>query len=321
MPTPQLSILVVDDTKFSSAVIGHALSQAGYTDIRFASSAMAALAMHEKRAARVMVADWLMPEMDGLQLTTRIRQRDEQTNQYTYVMLLTAREGDNALGEAFDRGVDDFISKSAMSEQLLPRIYAADRITQLINCLLEENQLLASNNALLEQHNMIDSRTALGNRRYLLQRLDNAMQRVETRGGFCTLLVMGLQNYGDLGDRFGESVQHELLKGTARRLQQLVRPMDVVARIGTNTFAICTVEDNADECKPNSFRRLHDGLNLKAFKTSEGYLSLRAGVALGTHGKGSPRLNAEQMLQQVEQHLEQAYATNLITQVRIPQLV
>ncbi|HEC47931.1 MAG TPA: diguanylate cyclase, partial [Pseudomonas xinjiangensis] len=40
MPNPQLSIMVVDDTKFSSAVIGHTLTQAGYADIRFASSAM-----------------------------------------------------------------------------------------------------------------------------------------------------------------------------------------------------------------------------------------------------------------------------------------
>ena len=321
MPNPQLSILVVDDTKFSSAVIGHALSQAGYTDIRFASSAMAALAMHEERAASVMVADWLMPEMDGLQLTTRIRQRDEQTNHYTYVMLLTAREGDNVLGEAFDRGVDDFISKSSMSEQLLPRIYAADRITQLINRLLEENHLLASNNSQLEQHNLIDSLTALGNRRYLLQRLDDALQRVESRGGFCSLLVLGLQNYQDIGHRFGEAVQQELLKGTSRRVQQLVRPMDVISRIATDTFAICTVGDNADDCKPNSFRRLHDGLNLKAVKTSEGYLSLRAGMALCTVSRHDPNLHAEQLLQNVEQHLEEAYATNLITQVRMPQLV
>ncbi|WP_185267469.1 GGDEF domain-containing response regulator [Halopseudomonas xiamenensis] len=321
MPNPQLSIMVVDDTKFSSAVIGHALSQAGYTDIRFASSAMAALAMHEERAASVMVADWLMPEMDGLQLTTRIRQRDEQTNHYTYVMLLTAREGDNVLGEAFDRGVDDFISKSAMSEQLLPRIYAADRITHLINRLLEENRLLASNNAQLEEHNQVDSLTALGNRRYLQQRLEDALQRVESRGGFCSLLVLGIQNFEEMGSRFGEAVQQELLKGIARRLQQLVRPMDVTARIGPDTFAICTVGDNADDCKPNSFRRLHDGLNLKAFKTSEGYLSVRAGMSLSTLTKHDPQVSAEHLLQQVEQHLSQAYATNLITEVRMPQLV
>ena len=321
MPNPQLSILVVDDTKFSSAVIGHALSQAGYTDIRFASSAMAALAMHEERAASVMVADWLMPEMDGLQLTTRIRQRDEQTNHYTYVILLTAREGDNVLNEAFDRGVDDFISKSAMSEQLLPRIYAADRITQLINRLLEENQLLATNNAVLEEHNLIDGLTALGNRRYLLQRLNDALQQVESRGGFCCLLVMGVQNHDEVGKRFGEAIQQELLKGTARRLQQLVRPMDVIARIGPNTFAICTLGDNSDDFKPNSFRRLHEGLNFKAFKTSEGYLSLRAGIAVSTLGRNNPQISADQMLAKVEAHLEEAYATSLITEVRSPQLV
>ncbi|SDS63313.1 response regulator receiver modulated diguanylate cyclase [Halopseudomonas litoralis] len=320
MPNPQLSIMVVDDTKFSSAVIGHTLSQAGYTDIRFASSAMAALAMHEERAASVMVADWLMPEMDGLQLTTRIRQRDEQTDHYTYVMLLTAREGDNVLGEAFDRGVDDFISKSAMSEQLLPRIYAADRITQLINRLLEENRLLASNNAQLEEHNLVDSLTALGNRRYLQQRLEDALQQVESRGGYCSLLVLGIQNFDEMGGRFGEAVQQELMRGIARRLQQLVRPMDVIARIGNNIFAICTVGDNIDDCKPNSFRRLHDGLNLKAFKTSEGYLSVRAGMALSRVEKNDSILAAGDMLQQVEQHLGQAYATNLITEVRMPQL-
>src|SRR5690606_40343666 len=112
MPNPQLSILEVDDTKFRCAVIRHTLSPTGYTDTRCASSAMAALAMHEERAARVMVADWLMPEMDGLKLTTRIRQRDEPTHHYTYVMLLTAREGDNVLGPAFDRGLDDFLSNS-----------------------------------------------------------------------------------------------------------------------------------------------------------------------------------------------------------------
>lgn len=321
MPNPQLSILVVDDTKFSSAVIGHALSQAGYTDIRFASSAMAALAMHEERAASVMVADWLMPEMDGLQLTTRIRQRDEQTNHYTYVMLLTAREGDNVLNEAFDRGVDDFISKTSMNEQLLPRIYAADRITQLINRLLDENQLLASNNATLEEHNLIDSLTALGNRRYLLQRLDDALQQVDSRGGLCCLLVIGLQNHDELGKRFGAAIQQELLKGTARRLQQLVRPMDVIARIGVNSFAICTLGEHRDDFKPNSFRRLHEGLNLKAFKTSEGYLSLRAGLALSTVSKNNSWSSAEQMLNQVEAHLEEAYATNLITEARSPQLV
>ena len=78
MPNPLLSILVVDDAKFSSVMIGRTLNQAGYKDIRFANSAAEALKLLEERSAGILLADWLMPEMDGLELTARVRQQDEQ---------------------------------------------------------------------------------------------------------------------------------------------------------------------------------------------------------------------------------------------------
>ena len=111
-------------------------------------------------------------------------------------------------------------------------------------------------------------------------------------------------------------MQSEVLRGTARRLQQLVRPTDVIARVATNAFAIVTLADDAEECKPNSFRRLHDGLNLKAFKTTEGYLSIRAGMALCTVTNKDDLPSPEDLLAKVEDHLQQAYETNLITEVR-----
>ena len=129
-------------------------------------------------------------------------------------------------------------------------------------------------------------------------------------------MVLGVQNLASLGERFGEPVQQEVLRGTARRLQQLVRPTDVIARVGSNAFAIVTLADDADDCKPNSFRRLHDGLNLKAFKTTEGYLSIRAGMALSTVTNKQELPTPEALLQLVEEHLNEAYETNLITEAR-----
>ncbi len=61
-----LAIVVVDDTKFGRAVYNSVLSKAGYGDIRVAGSAQEALALMEQRRADVLVADWFMPEMDGL---------------------------------------------------------------------------------------------------------------------------------------------------------------------------------------------------------------------------------------------------------------
>ena len=176
MPNPQLSILVVDDTKFSSAVIGHTLSQAGYNDIRFASSAMDALSMHEERPASVMVADWLMPEMDGLELTRRIRQNDEANNRYTYVLLLTAREGVDALQQAFDQGVDDFVSKSTMTEQLQHRVMAADRIIQRHNRVQADYQRMLTVNRQLKRQALIDPLTGFGNRQDALRALDSTLK-------------------------------------------------------------------------------------------------------------------------------------------------
>ena len=231
MPNPHLSILVVDDAKFSSAIIGRALSQAGYQDVRFANSAAEALRLLEKRPASVLLADWLMPEMDGLELTGRVRQLDETAEHYTYVILLTGKEGENVLVEAFDRGVDDFISKAAMNEQLVPRVYAADRLCNTLQRLLNENRMLTMNVASLEQRNLVDSLTGLGNPRYLQQKLQDCLRQVESRGGALCYLLIGLQEGEALRRQYGNGFWNEVLHGVARRLQQLVRPLDVLTRV------------------------------------------------------------------------------------------
>ncbi|MBD9482367.1 response regulator [Pseudomonas sp. PDM14] len=318
MPNPHLSILVVDDAKFSSAMIGRALSQAGYQDVRFATSAAEALRQLEQRPASVLLADWLMPEMDGLELTGRVRQLDETAEHYTYVILLTGKEGDNVLVEAFDRGVDDFISKASMNEQLVPRVYAADRLCNTLQRLLQENRMLIQNIASLEQRNLVDPLTGLGNPRYMLQKLSDSLRQVESRGGAVCYLLIGLQEAGALRQQYGNSFYNELLHGVARRLQQLVRPLDVLARIDDNHFALLTMLEDLQECSPSSFKRLHEGLNLKAFKTSEGFITLKAGISLvGLNAKSLP-VEPQVLLQQAAKLLPDSYASGRVSAVRLP---
>lgn len=318
MPNPHLSILVVDDAKFSSAMIGRALSQAGYQDVRFASSAAEALQQLEQRPASVLLADWLMPEMDGLELTTRVRQLDETADHYTYVILLTGKEGENVLGEAFDRGVDDFISKAAMSEQLVPRVYAADRLCNTLQRLLHENRMLTQNIASLERRNLVDPLTGLGNPRYLRQKLADSLRQIESRGGAVCYLLIGLQDAGQLRSQYGDRFYNELLHSAARRLQQLVRPLDVLTRLNDDHFGLITLLEDLHECSPSSFKRLHEGLNLKAFKTSEGFITLKAGISLvGLDAKALPS-SPEQMIEHAENLLAESYASGRVAAMRLP---
>lgn len=318
MPNPHLSILVVDDAKFSSAMIGRALSQAGYQDVRFANSAAEALRLLEKRPASVLLADWLMPEMDGLELTARVRQLDETAEHYTYVILLTGKEGENVLVEAFDRGVDDFISKAAMNEQLVPRVYAADRLCNTLQRLLNENRMLTQNIASLEQRNLVDPLTGLGNPRYLQQKMSDCLRQVESRGGAVCYLLIGLQEGEALRRQYGNGFWNEVLHGVARRLQQLVRPLDVLTRVDDTHFGMIAMLEDLQECSPSSFKRVHEGLNLKAFKTSEGFISLKAGIALvGMDAKALP-VAPQYLLSEAARALPDSYASGRVSAVRLP---
>lgn len=317
--TPDLAILVVDDARFSSTVVSRTLHNAGYTDVRVVNNAPEALREMEERPVSVLIADWLMPEMDGLELTDRVRQQDELNNHYTYTVLLTAKESVEALSRAFDRGVDDFIYKSDMSKQLLPRIFAADRLANRHNTLLHSNQLLLENNRQLEAVNVVDPTTGLGNAEYAQRRLQQALEYTEARGGATGYVMLGIRYWDQLVQRHSESVINELLAGIARRLTSLIRPLDAICRVDANRYAIVAHFVEAESCTPAAFRRLHDGINHKALKTSAGFISIEAATALCIANGRDPIPTADAMESAVMEGLSTAYETRTLTRTSVAQ--
>ena len=312
MSNREISILIVDDAKFSSAVVSRSLTTAGYSDVRHAMSAAEALQKLEERAASLVIADWLMPEMDGLELTRHIRQLDEQHNRYTYVVLLTAKEGVAALQTAFDEGVDDFVNKSAMNDQLLPRVMAAERLLRIHTRSLVENQRLLELNTRLRKHTTIDPLTGFGNRQYAVKRLDDAIKQARTRGGAACLLTMRVDDFEHIEDRQGKNLAQQLLLTMSRRLKQLVRPMDVLARIGPDLFCVITHQPDKDICTPGSFRRLYEGLNHRAYKTAGGFLQASVSISLSSIADNT-ELDADLMLNRCLRGLESSKEFKRIT--------
>ncbi|MCK0107346.1 response regulator [Marinobacter sp. S0848L] len=314
MPNLDLPILVVDDAKFSSMVVGRTLRNAGYRDIRVANNAPAALKLMEERPVSVLIADWLMPEMDGLELADRVRQQDEHDNHYTYIMLLTAKESVEALSEAFDRGVDDFIYKSDMTKQLIPRIFAADRMADRQNTLLRANALLVENNQELESNNIIDLETGLCNAKYARQRLEKTLRHAESRGGATAYVMCGIRNWQELKRKHPPSIMSELCIGIARRLNTLIRPIDALCRVGDNQFATVSYFHNSDHCTTTAFRRIFDGINHKALKTSAGYISVEAGMVLCRASAEDGTPTVQDVERAAVQGLVDAYETRRFTE-------
>lgn len=316
MPNLDLPILVVDDAKFSSMVVGRTLRNAGYRDVRIANNASDALKLMEQRQVSLLIADWLMPEMDGLQLTDCVRQQDEQDNHYTYVILLTARESVEALSEAFDRGVDDFIYKSDMTKQLISRVFAADRMADRQNTVLRANALLVENNRELEASNIIDLETGLCNAQYARQRLQKTLRHAESRAGATAYVMCGIRNWQDLKRKHPPSVMSELAVGIARRLNTLIRPIDALCRVGDNQFAIVSYFPTSDHCTTSAFRRIFDGINHKALKTTAGYISVEAGMVLCKADAQNGTPSTQDVERAAVQGLVDAYETRRFTETK-----
>ena len=278
MPNLDLSILVVDDTKFSSTIIAKTLSKSGYRDVRIANDAQTALKLLNQRKASVLIADWLMPGMDGLELTEKVRQMDEQHNHFTYVILLTAKEGSSALQEAFDRGIDDFIFKADMSKQLLPRVFAADRMSDRQNILLSANQLLLESNRDLESKSVLDLETGIGNKRYAHEALGKLIKHTEARGGASSYMLITIKDWEKIKQQNNHMTCSELALG----IRSLIRPLDSLCRISEDQYAVVAHFAHIDYCTSGSYRRIHDGINLKSFKTISGYISVNAASSVCT---------------------------------------
>lgn len=280
-----LAIIVVDDMEVSCATIRAALTRTGYTDVRLAGDARQVLEMLRERRADVVLADWVMPSMDGLTLTECIRQLDEETNRYTAVILFTAKEGVDALVEAFERGVDDYLTKPLDERELAARIHAAGRISTLQNTQLETSAALTRFNRQLQELATTDPLTGLGNRRYLESRLNALLLETTARGGATCCVMIDIDHFKAVNDRYGHDVGDEVLKSLATRLRRAVRPTDIVVRMGGEEFAVVM---HYPDIRLNAgiFERILETIQERPIITSAGAvaLTISMGVCCHTHG-------------------------------------
>ena len=123
-----MHILVAEDDDLSRRLLDTHLKRLGY-QTTLACDGDEAWRLFEQSPCRIVVTDWLMPGMDGLEFTRRLRSRPN--TDYTYVILLTANVAqEGALDEAMAAGVDDFLAKPLDRHQLEIRLRVAERIVR-----------------------------------------------------------------------------------------------------------------------------------------------------------------------------------------------
>ena len=121
-----MKILAVEDDPVARAILHQALLRLGHEVVE-AKDGAEALRVLEKEPVRLIVSDWMMPELDGLGLCRAVRNRVNAD--YVYFILLTSREADvDNQREAIEAGVDDFLTKPLDLQEIWMRLRVAERI-------------------------------------------------------------------------------------------------------------------------------------------------------------------------------------------------
>jgi len=244
-----LSIIVVDDLQFSREVVKSGLGKSGFTDIRTASSADEALYLLNQRRAHVVLADFWMPGMNGLEMTDLVRRWDENNDRYTGIVLLTAEDTAASIVVAFDRGVDDFVSKSANQFELAARVYGAGRNAYQQNEMRERMRNLSSQFLRIKQYSLQDPDTNLPNRAQLELHIESLIEHCNARGGGLGLGLIEVSSPNN-------ELRLGTLKTIANSIQLSLRPMDMVSRFNINTFAVSVQYQDPEIFNPDLFDRL-----------------------------------------------------------------
>ncbi len=262
-------VLVVDDDELARGQLSSLLRMAGYI-VHEATSGRHALGVLDTVSCEIVVTDWQMPDMNGLELCRALRSRD--ADRYTYVLMLSVRKANGDALRALNAGADDYLIKGACPEELLARVEVGRRITRLERALRlsgEENRRLS----------ITDPLTAAHNRRFLMKYLPRELERCRRYQHPIALLSCDLDEFKSVNDRFGHEAGDDVLRAFVERASACLRSsIDWIARSGGEEFVIVLPETNLASAARTA-ERLRTEFSGEVIATSAGPLC--ATVSIG----------------------------------------
>jgi len=224
----KLKILVAEDEYATQKSLGYFLAQWGY-EATLCKNGEEAWEAFQREHFSIVITDWLMPKMDGLELIRRIRALPRE--EYTYVILLSVKSSREEQLEGFDIGVDDFIVKPFEHNVLKARLRVGARILQL------ERQRLVHEKK-LEHQASTDELTQLLNRRAILQHLEVEIEQAAKSRQPLACILFDLDNFKKINDKHGHAAGDRVLQHIAVLMRRTFRSNDRLARLGGEEFFI-----------------------------------------------------------------------------------
>ena len=303
----QQRILVVDDDPSVLRMLTKYLGDAGY-EVLTAANGVEALRLIHSKGCPLVITDWMMPEMDGLDLCRAIRASEGIG--FAYVIMLTAQTDGDSLAKAFDAGADDFLTKPCKKQELLARLKAGVRAltsetkvaTQQL-AIHKTNAELETLNGKLRQMATTDELTGLFNRREAMARLTDYWATASREGQPLSCMILDIDHFKRCNDTYGHDVGDAVLRNTAHALEQYTRAGETVFRIGGEEFLVLCPGSMAETAAVGA-ERLRAAVEASRTETSR--MSLGVTISVGVAERGDRTGKADDLLRLADEALYEA---------------
>jgi len=218
-----VKILIAEDDPISRRLLEATLSGWGYDVLVTSNGSEAWEAIQQPEAPGLVISDWMMPHMDGLELCRKVRQM--KRTGYIYFIILTSKGRKEDVIKGLEAGADDFLIKPFDREELKCRTMIGKRIIELEQRILK----LATT----------DSLTGVLNRRAFFERMEQEINRSLRENTSLSLILTDIDYFKKVNDRYGHQVGDLVLQGFTEQLLNSSRPYDFVGRYGGEEFVIC----------------------------------------------------------------------------------
>ncbi len=225
-----MKVLVVEDEPLTREALKLLMEKSDYDVIVTSDGAEALEYLNsDPNPAQLIVLDWMMPEMDGIELCKRIR--NDMSLPYCFIIILSSRTDKEDIVRGLDAGADDYLLKPYNPYELQSRIKAGARILRL-------QQQLESANQRLRIMASTDGLTSLLNRNAIMGVLNDELARAQRDGTYMAVVMADIDHFKKVNDSHGHIAGDHVLVEYSNRITSGLRAYDSVGRYGGEEFML-----------------------------------------------------------------------------------
>jgi two-component system, cell cycle response regulator len=295
-----MQILIAEDDPITRLLLELTIQKHGHQCFS-AEDGLQAWQLFQNQSVDVIISDWMMPGIDGIELCHRVRGHAKEG--YTYFIFLTALADKAHLLEGISMGADDYLVKPLDPNDLKIRLLVATRITGLHRELAIKKAELESLNVELYRQARRDSLTQLRNRLALSEDMEE-ISAISSRynQNYC-MVMCDIDYFKKYNDRYGHLAGDEVVRRVAGALKDTCRKGDKIYRYGGEEFLIILPYQSlaSGEIAAEHYRKAVENLAIThELNLPEGLVTLSLGVAVLFPGDIQ---NMDRCLQEADQAL------------------